>query len=276
MYLQRFNTPRMVGILCALAFVGLISLLFQPTIEALVKSPTLQQKATTPVQNRQTPTPGQPIVIVTAPATRPPAHPTATPSLAPGTMVARDTFQRTDQIFWGNASDGQKWGGDANTSTSFAITDHSGHVLFAQSTYNAVLGPREVNSEVIFSGMLNNFQNTSLGAVLHWQDKNNWYKAYLDGTELILLKNVAGVMTRLSSVPFPASANRSYTLRFRIMGSQLQAKAWAAGDAEPATWLIQSNDGQLSAAGYGGVRIVLATGDEATVTAFTELAFPTQ
>ena len=211
-YLQRLNTPRMVGILCALAFVGLISLLFQPSIEALLKSLTLQQKATIPVQNGQPPPPGKPIVIVTAApaATRPPAHGTViTPPPAPGTVVARDTFQRTDQIFWGAASDGQKWAGDANASTAFAITDHSGHILFAQSIYSTILGPREVNSEVIFSGMVNNFQNTNLGAVLHWQDKNSWYKAYLDGTELILLKDVAGVMTRLSSMPFPASANRA-------------------------------------------------------------------
>lgn len=276
MYLQRLNTPRMVGILCALAFVGLISLLFQPSIEALLQSLSLQQRATTPLQNGQPSPPGKPIVIVTAPATatRPPARGTVITPPAPGTIVAQDTFQRIDQIFWGTASDGQKWAGDANASTAFAVTDHSGHILFSQSIYDALLGPREVNSEVLFSGMVNNFQNANLGAILRWQDKNNWYKAYLDGTELILLKDVAGVMTRLSSVPFPASANRSYILRFHTIGSQLQVKAWAAGDAEPTTWLIQRNDQGLTTAGYGGLRIILGAGDEATITSFTELAFP--
>ncbi len=42
--------------------------------------------------------------------------PSVTPSPTAGVTLAQDTFQRANQTYWGTASDGQKWGGDANSS----------------------------------------------------------------------------------------------------------------------------------------------------------------
>ena len=42
--------------------------------------------------------------------------------VAAGQLLAQDTFQRANQTFWGTASDGQRWGGDANFITVLGRT----------------------------------------------------------------------------------------------------------------------------------------------------------
>ena len=49
----------------------------------------------------------------------------------PTTILAQDTFKRTNQQLWGQSSDGRLWQGDANTLSTFSIlfvhgTDHWG------------------------------------------------------------------------------------------------------------------------------------------------------
>src|SRR6266700_2459089 len=96
--------------------------------------------------------------------------PTASPS--PGTTLAQDTFQRANQQHWGQASDGQTWGADANTSSVFSISNNAGQLSNGGSVYHAVLGPVATNAEVIFSGSMSSFTNANLGAILRWTDKN--------------------------------------------------------------------------------------------------------
>ena len=54
------------------------------------------------------------------------SSPTPTATSSPGTTLAQDTFQRTNQTYWGKASDGQTWGGDANSSNVFSISGNTG------------------------------------------------------------------------------------------------------------------------------------------------------
>ncbi len=49
-----------------------------------------------------------------------------TPSPTPGETLAQDTFHRANHTYWGTASDGQIWGGDANSSQVFSIAGNSG------------------------------------------------------------------------------------------------------------------------------------------------------
>ena len=187
-----------------------------------------------------------------------------------------DTFQRADSPLWGTASDGQKWGADANTSPNFAIQTKSGRITQGNGVYNAILGPRVADADVVFSGSLSKFQpNDNIGAVLRWTDTNNLYKAYIDGSNLVLLKIVAGNMTTLAAVPFLATANTSYSLHFRAVGSQLMARVWQSNQVEPATWMVQTSDTALTS-GFGGIRVVIRDGNNATITAFTETAVPKQ
>ena len=183
--------------------------------------------------------------------------------------LAQDTFLRVNQTSWGIASDGQLWQADAKSSSSFAVVNHTGQVSNADGIYDAILGPTITNAEVIFSGSLSRFGSSTLGALLRWKDANNLYKAYLDGSHFILLKDVAGIVTVLKSILFPAQGGKSYTFHFRAQNSFLSANVWPTNSPEPANWMVTATDTSLPA-GYGGLRVALRNGITAMITSFTE------
>jgi hypothetical protein len=190
---------------------------------------------------------------------------TATPT--PGSTLGQDSFQRPNQALWGTASDGQTWGGDANAQSAFSIVNNRGQVSNSATTYSAVLGPVATNAEVLFSGSMSNYTNNNLGAVLRWRDANNWYKAYISGTTLIVQKRVNGATTILGSVPFTATPGTSYTLRFRVVGTTLYARVWQTGTAEPANWMVTVTDTTFSS-GFCGLRMLAQNGATASYTSF--------
>ncbi len=194
--------------------------------------------------------------------------PTVTPTTpTSGQTLGADTFQRANQAHWGNASDGHAWGGDSANVNAFAITNNTGTVVNGGNTsYSAVLGSSATNADVLVSGSLSSFANANFGAVLRWTDGNDWYKAYIDGGTFYLQKKVAGTATILTSVPFAAQANTSYTIRFDVTGSTLNAKVWATSSAEPSAWTLTSNDTSLTA-GACGIRVLTQAGT-ATFTSF--------
>lgn len=216
------------------------------------------------VQNNvPTPTPS----VGSSPTSTPTKTPSPTPTGSPGPTLAQDTFQRGNQAFWGKASDGQTWGGDANTSSVFSIKNNTGQLSNGGASYSAVLGPTATNAQVLFTGSISTFNNTNLGAALRWTDGNNWYKAYIDGTSLVLQKKVNGSTTILQTASFAATAGTSYTLRFSVIGSTLSAKVWKTGTTEPANWMVTATDSTFSS-GYCGLRILDQSGAVATITSF--------
>ena len=195
------------------------------------------------------------------------ASPSPPPSSSPGAPVGTDSFQRANQALWGTASDGQVWGGDANTQGVFSIKGNAGVVSnTAGNSYSAVLGPAVSNAEVVATGSMSAFSNSNLGTVLRWTDGNNWYKAFIDGANLVVQKKVAGSTTVLATAPFAAAAGTAYTIHFRVMGSTLTANAWAASGSEPSGWMITTTDTALTS-GRCGLRF-LTQGGTATITAY--------
>jgi len=201
----------------------------------------------------------------------PTATPSPTPTSTPGTTLAQDTFQRANQTYWGTASDGQIWGGDANSAAVFAIAGNSGQVTSGTTSLSAVLGPTATNAQVLFSGSISSFNATNIGAVLRWTDGNNWYKAYIDGANLIIQKKVNGSTTVLSQIPFAAQAGTSYTLRFSVVGSTLSASVWQTGSPEPGTWMLTATDSSFQS-GRCGLRMLVQNGAIAQFTSFTAIA----
>ena len=186
-------------------------------------------------------------------------------------ILAQDTFQRPDQMFWGTSSGGQPWSADAKIASGFSIMNHTGQVIGSNGVYDAIVGPVAVNSEVVCSGSLSQYASSSLGALLRWTDANNLYKAFLGGGQLILLKKVAGVVTVLKTLPFLTRDEVSYTIRFRAVGHLLLANVWPTAQAEPQTWLLMMTDGDLQS-GHDGIRLVVQTGTIATITTYRETA----
>jgi hypothetical protein len=237
----------------------------------------IQSALTVPVQIKfAAPTHGAvPTPASTRLAVAPTQVPSAVPSpknsltLPPTGILAQDNFQRPDQAFWGITTGGQAWGADARASQSFAVVHHTGAVTNGSGVYDAILGPRTTNVEVVLSGSLNHYATSSLGPVLRWTDANNLYKVFLGGGQLILLKKVAGVVTILKTVTFPAQDGTAYTFRFRATGSQLSARVWPANQPEPSNWMIMVTDNDLQS-GYGGLRVVMQSGATANITSFME------
>ncbi len=212
-------------------------------------------------------------VLKTAPQISPTLSPSpsATLSPTPGVTLARDTFQRANQTYWGVASDGQIWGGDANNSNVFSIAGNTGQLANGDNSYSAVLGPTATNARVLFSGSISSFNYTNIGAVLRWTNGNNWYKAYIDGANLVIQKKVNGSTTILNEVAFAAQAGISYTLRFSVIGSTLFAKVWKMGSHEPGSWMVTATDSSFHS-GYCGLRILVQNGMIAHITTFTAMA----
>jgi len=194
-----------------------------------------------------------------------PLTPTLRPLITP--TLAQDTFQRANQTYWGTASDGQLWRGDANSSPIFSIAGNTGQLPNGYTTYNAVLGPSTADAQVLFNGSLSSFNNTNMGAVLRWIDGNNWYKAYIDGANLVIQKRVNGSTTILNETPFAQQTGTSYTLRFRGVGSTLAAKVWQTGNAEPDIWMATATDSSLQS-GNCGLRILVQAGTTVHITSF--------
>jgi streptogramin lyase len=234
-----------------------------------------------------TPTPTPTATPMTTPTPTPTATPTTTPTPTPtptatqtatststptsGTVLGQDTFQRANQTYWGTASDGQTWGGDANSNTAFSISGDTGLVSNASGvTYSAVLGPTATDAEVYATASLSSFTNNNIGDVLRWTDSNNWYKAYIDGSRFYIQKKVSGTTTILTSVAFTATAGTSYTIHFRAVGTTLEANVWASSGTEPSGWMVSTTDSSLSS-GYCGMRFLTQSGVTATVTSFRAL-----
>jgi hypothetical protein len=198
---------------------------------------------------------------------------TATPSPSvtgtPPTTLGQDNFQRANQTYWGNASDGQTWGANANSLQAFSISSNMGQVVAGSSTgYNAILGSAATDAEVEFTGTLSNFTGTNLGAVLRWTDSKNWYRAYIDGSHFIIQKRVNGTNTQLASVSFSAASGTSYTLLFSVVGNALSASVWpTSGGSQPGSWMVTATDSSFSS-GYCGLNMYLTTGVTADITSF--------
>lgn len=247
---------------------GLVAGFFTRSIEAAltVQSVTVAQHTAT--QGGAT---GQPVKTATPGAS-------VTPATSPTTVVnganvlAKDTFQRAAQTFWGSASDGRLWAGDANSIEVFSIVTGAGQIDHAQGAFNAVLGPLNTNAEVLISASVNQFAaggKVNVGAALRWVDGNNWYKALIDGAQLQILSRVNGVTTSLAAVPFQAKGGVTYNLRFRVMGANLFARAWQSGQPEPATWMLTVANTALTQ-GMGGVRVLVQNVTVIRVTSFLE------
>jgi hypothetical protein len=100
----------------------------------------------------------------------------------------------------------------------------------------ALLGSTAQNSTVSADMALQDYRNdlqANDGVVLRYkspstatENQSQYYKAYLDGLHLIILRKSGGVMTILKSAPFQAVAGQRYTLTFSATGRQLVAQVW--------------------------------------------------
>ncbi len=201
---------------------------------------------------------------------------TATTQVNPN-ILAEDTFQRGNQAKWGKATDGQVWVGDANTSNDFSILNDSGQIQRqgnGSSLYTAVLGSEHPDAEILVTAMLSSFNNSHIGAILRYKDDNHYYKVLLDQNGIHFLKRIDPQHgpTIGGKVTFSPQTNTLYTIRFRVTGTTLMAKAWLTSTAtEPTGWMITAQDNDTTfQTGKGGLRPNLNQGATLQVSMFQE------
>lgn len=68
-----------------------------------------------------------------------------------------------------------------------------------------------------------------------------------------LSKIVNGTATSLLTPAFTMTSGLWYWMRFQVSGTALRVRMWAHSAAEPGTWLIDTTDSDLSAAGFAGI-----------------------
>ncbi len=188
----------------------------------------------------------------------------ATPSLAgsptplPVVHPLRiDTFQRRAQRGWGTAFDGTVWEGSAQD-TPFFIHDGVGQIEGVQGTFSALLGPAQRNSDTVLRGSTTSFEGggANIELISRYTNESNMYKLVLNGATLSLLKRLHGTSSELARIPFEAKPSTLYTMRFRTVGTRLQAKVWRSNVAEPAIWMLTTNDLTFSQ-GRVGIRVMV-------------------
>jgi len=206
-------------------------------------------------------------------------HPVVAKPLRPlvPKVIAKDTFQRADQTYWGTNSDRQPWMDDASTLSNFSIVNKTAHIDAIEGfARNAIIGPRVSDAEVIAALSMSSFSDSNLGVVLRWNDATHWYKAYITGTTLVVEKkntdessdNASGIVETL----FKAEDDVLYMIRFRAIGKHLSAKVWRAGEIEPKQWMLEADDDTFSS-GFCGVRGQVHGGATATITSFEATQF---
>src|SRR5712691_5522472 len=145
------NVHRVITIGCVLigilVLVGTVSAFFSPGIQSTLTLPA-SRRITPTMGSMQAALPTQPVMKATMSV--------FVPSPATG-LLAQDTFQRNNQRFWGTASDGQTWGGNANSLQTFSIAGHAGMVANGRGAFDATLGQRVTDTDIVFSGSLSLF-----------------------------------------------------------------------------------------------------------------------
>lgn len=192
--------------------------------------------------------------------------------------VIHDSFQRnTLPGSWGTTN-GLQWQLTGNPQAFFVNpgTNTGSGMIISQAQqnaefYTATIGPEVAEPTDVQATLAMTFstsQQNNVGLVVRWQDSNNYYKVYIDGSQLVLMKNINGQQSSLITTSFAAQDGAAYTLHFRAeKNGVLMASAWPAGQQEPDQWMLKATDHDLRS-GQAGIRALLLNNDAVQVFSF--------
>lgn len=155
------------------------------------------------------------------------------------TPLGNDTFVRANQSGFGTSWDGQTYT-QVGTGTT-AIVGNEGQISATTGDVQMVLGSNTAGDEDGSTRFAVSTTSMEAGMELRRVDNNNFYRMYATTTSLVLVQNVAGVLTTLATATLALSINTYYRMRFRVVSSgpaTVQGRVWLDGAAEPTTWEI--------------------------------------
>lgn len=183
-----------------------------------------------------------------------------------GSDLLRDDFQRTVAAGgWGSPDVGPAWSVLEEGGTLF-VDGARGRSTQGVVTRNAIQSPiAAADAEMLY--LLATANQPSGGgstgdqarAILRVQDLNNYYYASVENffianaQTIRVARRLAGVEANLASLAVGVGELLPpIWIRFSVIGTALQAKAWRWGSPEPTSALVSANDGNITAAGGAG------------------------
>lgn len=178
-----------------------------------------------------------------------------------------DTFARVTADAWGVATSGQTW-----TCTGGAAANYSTDATYGKFSLTTVNVRRRATVDqpadlTQYATVRTSAQAVTdsivAGFIVRYLDSSNYYECrlYFNPTatgfdiDAAIVKTVAGVVSDVATntaTGLTYVANRNYGIRFEATGSLFKLKIWDATGAEPAAWLIETTDTDLSAPGTAG------------------------
>lgn len=189
-----------------------------------------------------------------------------------------DDFNEVVTDSWNTTDQGLAWVTTGGTSTDYDKTGTEGtHTLTSVNVArNCSLDINATDIDQIITVKTSALATgASITASVTARDDltgSNFYAVQLVFTttqaiNLVINKTVAGAGTTLQNVVTGLThvANTQFSVRFRVQGSQLQAKAWLTVNPEPVAWTTVIADTSLSGSGDIRVRSFLNAGNTNTL-----------
>src|SRR5260221_297805 len=178
------------------------------------------------------------------------------------TVLGHDTFSRANQSGWGTASDTQVWVQLSGAET-LAIASNEGTATgnIGVDNWLALGTTTAADQECRVRFKFTNQTNDVPGVMLRSTAATTAYRVRNNGGLLGIRRVNAGVSTTVGTdVSFAISNNTFYWIRAQIIGSTINARMWADGNAEPSTWTLKATDTTpISGAGRFGLYSVINT-----------------
>ena len=194
--------------------------------------------------------------------------------------LIEDTFLRPNtSAGWGTTTNNDgvhntAWRGHRGSSTYATISGDAGVVTYPGSNGHNVTGylasgtflGGDVLAELSFSSV----GHEVAGLLMQRTGNGQWYQADVDTSDqqLQIVRRFGNTSTTVETVPFTASANTDYWVRFDIQANGvtelLQARIWANGTWEPSNWQASYLDNTPLSSGYPGGTAFSLRGHTAT------------
>lgn len=188
--------------------------------------------------------------------------------------VTYDTFDRTVASGFGVPNTGGTGWSVVGTASGYNTNGSQGTMALTavNTAYVALLAGNVVDSVQYcdFSfGQVPTGASWLAGMVSRYTSSTNFYEVLLavstaNVVTLQINKNVAGTLTTLGAALTTAithAAGNIYRVKFRTVGTTLEASVWVYNSAEPGAYQITRTDGSLVATGQNGIKTSRNTGN---------------
>lgn len=188
--------------------------------------------------------------------------------------LVTDTFTRTVASGWGTSDSGFTWATSGGSATDYSVSGGVGaHLLATAGASRRCILPTVISDFDFYASIT--ADQLATGAALtgalvaRYVDQDNLYSAQVqfsatNTVTLVAFKRINAAETTLGTYTMPGVtfvAGTLYRVRFRVRGSSLRAKVWAASTTEPPEWHVTAVDTELTTGQWVGVRSISGAGN---------------